>query len=199
MTVVLPELVPRHWWENLLHNQTALFFKRILLFEPGVVVTSVPFHLSAPEVGADTDLTSPENHAPGDSPQRRLADAWPGPTLLPPPASSTCRARPGVLERALEHTLLPKVLALPVFAFDALVGRIRNRRDPDRVVPRVVRSAGLRHAHRGGDLALMAVVVVSYRQTVRAYPSGGGAYIVSKDNLGAFAVWSRPPRCCSTT
>src|SRR5207253_5669270 len=31
---------------------------------------------------------------------------------------------------------------------------------------------------------LMAVVVVSYRQTVRAYPSGGGAYIVSKDNLG---------------
>ncbi|MGH2629629.1 MAG: APC family permease, partial [Actinomycetota bacterium] len=35
--------------------------------------------------------------------------------------------------------------------------------------------------------ALMAVVVVSYRQTVRAYPSGGGAYIVSKDNLGAFA------------
>jgi hypothetical protein len=51
VTVVLPELVPRHWWENLLHNQTALFFKRVLLFEPGVVVTSVPFHLSAPEVG----------------------------------------------------------------------------------------------------------------------------------------------------
>ncbi|HWC71050.1 MAG TPA: APC family permease [Actinomycetota bacterium] len=53
VTVVLPELVPRHWWENLLHNQTALFFKRVLLFEPGVVVTSVPFHLSAPEVGPD--------------------------------------------------------------------------------------------------------------------------------------------------
>ena len=47
--------------------------------------------------------------------------------------------------------------------------------------------------------ALMAVVVVSYRQTVRAYPSGGGAYIVSKENLGAFAGWSRPRRCCSTT
>jgi amino acid transporter len=55
VTVVLPELVPRHWWENLLHNQTALFFKRVLLFEPGVVVTSVPFHLSAPEVGAEDD------------------------------------------------------------------------------------------------------------------------------------------------
>jgi amino acid transporter len=35
--------------------------------------------------------------------------------------------------------------------------------------------------------ALMIIVVLSYRQTVRAYPSGGGAYIVSKDNLGTFA------------
>src|SRR5256884_94016 len=33
---------------------------------------------------------------------------------------------------------------------------------------------------------LMAIVIVSYRQTVRAYPNGGGAYIVSKDNLGTF-------------
>ncbi len=49
VTVVLPELVPEHWWQNLLHNQTALFFKRILLFEPDVVVTSVPFHMAAPE------------------------------------------------------------------------------------------------------------------------------------------------------
>jgi amino acid transporter len=48
-TVVLPELVPDHWWQNLLHTQTALFFKRILLFERDVVVTSVPFHLRAPE------------------------------------------------------------------------------------------------------------------------------------------------------
>jgi amino acid transporter len=49
VTVVIPELVPRHWWESVLHNQTALFFKRILLFEPDVVVTSVPFHLGDPE------------------------------------------------------------------------------------------------------------------------------------------------------
>ena len=45
VTVVLPELVVRRWWEHLLHNQTALFLKRLLLFEPNVVVTSVPFHL----------------------------------------------------------------------------------------------------------------------------------------------------------
>jgi hypothetical protein len=38
--------VVAHWWEQLLHGQSALFFKRLLLFEPGVVVTSVPFHIS---------------------------------------------------------------------------------------------------------------------------------------------------------
>jgi amino acid transporter len=45
VTVVLPELVVAHWWEHLLHNQTSLFFKRLLLFEPGVVVSSVPSHV----------------------------------------------------------------------------------------------------------------------------------------------------------
>jgi hypothetical protein len=49
VTVVLPEFIPRHWWEHLLHNQTAFYFKRLLLFEPNVVVTSVPFHLREPE------------------------------------------------------------------------------------------------------------------------------------------------------
>jgi amino acid transporter len=46
VTVVLPEFVVHRWWEHLLHNQTAFFLKRLLLFEPRVVVTSVPFHLS---------------------------------------------------------------------------------------------------------------------------------------------------------
>ncbi|MGH2659073.1 MAG: APC family permease [Actinomycetota bacterium] len=45
VTVVLPELIPAHWWENLLHNQTAFYIKRMLLFEPNVVVTSVPVHV----------------------------------------------------------------------------------------------------------------------------------------------------------
>jgi hypothetical protein len=60
VTVVLPELVPQHWWQSLLHNQSALFFKRMLLFEPDVVVTSVPFHLSAPETihGAENQTPS---------------------------------------------------------------------------------------------------------------------------------------------
>jgi hypothetical protein len=45
VTVVLPELVPAHWWQGVLHSQTAISLKRALLFEPHVVVTSVPLHL----------------------------------------------------------------------------------------------------------------------------------------------------------
>jgi amino acid transporter len=45
LTVILPEFVVAHWWEHLLHNQTALRLKASLLFRPGIVVTSVPQHL----------------------------------------------------------------------------------------------------------------------------------------------------------
>jgi hypothetical protein len=45
ITVVLPEFIARHWWEHALHNQTALRIKAALLFRPGTVVTSVPYHL----------------------------------------------------------------------------------------------------------------------------------------------------------
>jgi len=45
VTVVLPEFVPKHWWERLLHNQTAFRLKAALLFRPGTVVTNVPYHL----------------------------------------------------------------------------------------------------------------------------------------------------------
>lgn len=45
LTVVLPEMVPAHWWEQILHNQTALRLKAALLFRPGIVVADVPYHL----------------------------------------------------------------------------------------------------------------------------------------------------------
>jgi amino acid transporter len=47
MVIVLPEFVPNHWWEHLLHNQTALRLKAALLFRPGVVVANVPYHLAS--------------------------------------------------------------------------------------------------------------------------------------------------------
>jgi hypothetical protein len=43
--VVLPEAIPRHWWEGVLHNQTALRLKAMLLFHPNIVVADVPYHL----------------------------------------------------------------------------------------------------------------------------------------------------------
>jgi len=45
LTVVLPEFVNIHWWDGILHNQTALRLKTALLYRPGTVVISVPYHL----------------------------------------------------------------------------------------------------------------------------------------------------------
>ena len=45
LTVVLPEFVPRHWWEFFLHNQTALRLKLSLFFRPNTAVVDVPYHL----------------------------------------------------------------------------------------------------------------------------------------------------------
>ena len=45
ITVIIPELVVRRWWQQLLHNQTALWLKARLLFREGTVVTSVPAHV----------------------------------------------------------------------------------------------------------------------------------------------------------
>ena len=49
VTVFLPEYVVGHWWEHVLHNQSALRLKGRLLFMPGVMVTSVPWQLNSSE------------------------------------------------------------------------------------------------------------------------------------------------------
>src|SRR3989442_1422088 len=87
----------------------------------------------------------------------------------------------------LEHTLLPKVLALPVFSSDALSSVAYATEQ----ILFVLLAASANAAHLVMPIsfaiaALMVIVVASYRQTIRAYPSGGGAYIVSKENLGVF-------------
>ena len=45
ITVVIPEFVPKHWWQHLLHNQSSLLLKGALLFKRNVIVTNVPYHL----------------------------------------------------------------------------------------------------------------------------------------------------------
>ncbi|MDB4906621.1 MAG: conserved rane protein of unknown function, Amino acid permease-associated [Gemmatimonadetes bacterium] len=43
VTVVVPEIVPKNWWEHLLHNKTALYIRTAFLFKPNVVVIAVPY------------------------------------------------------------------------------------------------------------------------------------------------------------
>jgi amino acid transporter len=43
VTIVVPEIVPRRWWEHLLHNKTALYIRTAFLFKPNVVVTAIPY------------------------------------------------------------------------------------------------------------------------------------------------------------
>ena len=46
LTVVVPELVPEHRWQRPLHNRIAQRLRKMLSRSPGIVITSVPFHLS---------------------------------------------------------------------------------------------------------------------------------------------------------
>ncbi|MER6125421.1 APC family permease [Streptomyces sp. NPDC001795] len=59
--VFIPEYVVGHWWENLLHNQSALWLKSRLLFMPGVMVISVPWQLTSSARAA----ARPAARAPG--------------------------------------------------------------------------------------------------------------------------------------
>lgn len=46
ITVVVPQFVPKRWWHNLLHTQTAVMLRLALLTRPGITVTDVPYHLN---------------------------------------------------------------------------------------------------------------------------------------------------------
>jgi amino acid transporter len=85
----------------------------------------------------------------------------------------------------LEHQLLPKFLALPVFSSDPLSSVAYATEEMMLVLVLAGASALTLMVPLGLAIAfLLGIVVTSYRQTVRAYPRGGGSYIVSKENLG---------------
>src|SRR5918999_255753 len=84
-----------------------------------------------------------------------------------------------------EHQLLPKFLALPVFASDQLSSVAYATEEVMLVLALAGASAlGLLTPLGAAVAVLLVIVIVSYRQTVRAYPRGGGSYIVAKENLG---------------
>ncbi|OLF16922.1 APC family permease [Actinophytocola xanthii] len=59
VTVYIPEYVVGRWWEQLLHNQSALRLKGRLLFQPGVMVTSVPWQLASAQRVRDDQVVAP--------------------------------------------------------------------------------------------------------------------------------------------
>ena len=74
LTVILPEMVPAHWWEQVLHNQTALRLKAALLFRPGIVVADVPYHLRkrrTPAAGALAQANGANGQRRNDGPDRQ--------------------------------------------------------------------------------------------------------------------------------
>ncbi len=86
VSVFIPEYVVGHWWEQLLHNQSALRLKGRLLFQPGVMVTSVPWQLVSSNTRAEAEAEQAaarvadqrdrmENAAPAD---RRSGRPGPG-------------------------------------------------------------------------------------------------------------------------
>jgi amino acid transporter len=86
----------------------------------------------------------------------------------------------------IHETLLPKWLALPIFASDPLSS---NAYATEEALVVLVGAAGLSAAHLVFPLAiaialLLGIVILSYRQTVRVYETSGGAYIVARENLG---------------
>lgn len=64
ITVVLPEFVPRHWWEYPLHNQTALWLKLALFFRRNTVVVDFPYHVAVPEFAEATPGSAPAEREP---------------------------------------------------------------------------------------------------------------------------------------
>jgi amino acid transporter len=106
------------------------------------------------------------------------------------PVAAPRRARRIVVGRPmqtgqLEETLLPKWLALPIFASDPL-SSVAYATESALVVLLAVSatSAHLVFPISIAIAALLAVVVLSYRQTVRVYETSGGAYVVARENLG---------------
>ena len=87
----------------------------------------------------------------------------------------------------LEHERLGKPTALAVFASDALSSTAYASEEILRaLVPAIgfLAFTSFLVPITGALVAVLVILVFSYRQTIKAYPSAGGAYIVTKDNLG---------------
>ena len=106
VTVFVPEYVVGHWWEQVLHNQSALRIKTRLLFQPGVMVVSVPWQLKSSERIVERDELTPGAAAGATRPPRattgpprrrrpRRTARWPpGPARRSRPPAAAARTGP---------------------------------------------------------------------------------------------------------
>ena len=87
----------------------------------------------------------------------------------------------------LVHERIPKRVALAVFSSDPISSTAYATEEMLLVLVLAgTAGIGLALPIAGGIALLLLILVVSYRQVIRAYPQGGGAYMVSRDNLGPF-------------
>jgi amino acid transporter len=145
--------------------------------------------------GVSTHLHPQTSEAP-----RRTGDRAPpdggtgrssrGPAVALPPGPSHALKRvflgPALPTAQLRHERLGKPTALAVFASDNLSSVAYATEEILKVaVPAVgVLAFSVLMPVTFGILAVLAILLFSYRQTIKAYPSAGGAYIVTKDNFG---------------
>ncbi len=118
-----------------------------------------------------------------------------------PPSSGPHRSRfslrefllgPPIATSQQDEARLPKLLALPIFSSDAISSVAYATQEILLALAGAGLAAAALHAAyaraawevAGAIVLLLAVVAASYRQTIFAYPSGGGSYIVSRENLG---------------
>jgi amino acid transporter len=127
------------------------------------------------ESGAPDPGGADEQAIPAPDPVSGLAGSRFRRALLGPPLRST----------AIAHERMRKLVALPVLSADALSSVAYG---PEAMLAILVLAAGAGLSYSlpiaGAIGLLMLAVGVSYRQTIRAYPHGGGSYIVASDNLG---------------
>src|SRR3954451_5022588 len=130
--------------------------------------------------------------ANGTRPRRRASGEWPPPTIQPVPAVGDVLKRV-ILGRALRsdragEQLLPKRLALPIFASDPLSSVAYATQE----IFVVLTVGGISFLYltpwlAGAVVLLLTTVVLSYRQLVHAYPTGGGDYEVASKNITPIA------------
>ena len=175
VAVYIPEYVVGRWWEQLLHNQTALRLKGRLLFTPGVMVTSVPYQPLL------ADREGPGGARPRAGQGRRPAPRHLSPGARSPPRGQVPRDRLAALGSATPHAAGAGRPEPPVGErFEAEVGPVAHGghcvvRHDDRVV-----SSGTPCRGKGlvGSPRAARVTVLAWRRvSIRDLAGPGGARV----------------------